>query len=295
MKVFVITLALASLASTATLDAQIRGSRPVPSSASSINVDGQWRTIGKDANGNTIYERRTQDRNGNIVVQRARRDSRGNMSVFSTNTVRNTGDVGVGVDGSWRAVGRDGNGNTIYERRTQDRNGNTIVQRAVRDSRGNMSIISTNTIGNNNNNNNGNNNNCAYTQSTNSVGDIIFGRTNSNVNCDDNGNRVDNGWYQVGRGRDNNSIYERRVRDANGNLVIQRARRNSNGSFTIISTRVANQNDKQWRKAQKERDKEMRKDDREDDRGRGKGKHEDDRGRGNGKHEDDHGRGNSKH
>jgi len=64
-------------------------------------------------------------------------------------------------------------------------------------------------------------------------GDLIFGRTND-VNCDDNGNRIDNGWYQVGRGRDNNSIYERRTRDRNGNLVIQRARRNSNGTMTII-------------------------------------------------------------
>lgn len=263
MKVFVITLALAGLASTATLDAQIIGSRPVPSTASSINVDGQWRSIGADANGNAIYERRTQDRNGNIVIQRARRDSRGNMSIISTNTVRNTSNVGVGVDASWRAVGRDGSGNTVYERRTLDRNGNTTVQRAVQDSRGNMRIISTNTIVNNNNGNN----NCAYAQSTNSVGDIIFGRTNSNVNCDDNGNRIDNGWYQVGNGPRNNSIYERRVRDSNGNLVIQRARRNPNGSFTIISTRRATDNDKQWRKAQKEREKEMRKADRRDDHG----------------------------
>jgi hypothetical protein len=268
MKVFVITLALAGLASTASLDAQILGSRPVPSTASSINVDGQWRSIGADANGNTIYERRTQDRNGNIVVQRARRDSRGNMSVFSTNTVANSGMNGS-VDASWRAVGRDGNGNTIYERRTLDRNGNTIVQRALRDNRGNMSIISTNTIVNSNNRNS---NNCAYTQSTNTVGDIIFGRSNTNVNCDDNGNRVDNGWYQVGNGRDNNSIYERRVRDSNGNLIIQRARRNSNGSFTVISTRRATDNDKQWRKAQKEREKEMRKSDRDDDHG-GRGRH----------------------
>ncbi len=199
MKVFVLTLALASLASTATLEAQIYGSRPVPSTSSSVNIDGQWRVVGRDGAGNTIYERRTQDRNGNIVVQRARRDSRGNMS-----------------------------------------------------------IISTNTVGNVNNGNNGNNN-CGYNQTTNTVGDIIFGRSNGNVNCDDNGNRVDGGWYQVGNGRDNNSIYERRVRDANGNLVIQRARRNSNGTFTIISSRTANQNDKQWKKAQKEQDKEWKK------------------------------------
>lgn len=205
MKVFVITLALAGLASTATLDAQILGSRPLPTSSASVNVDGSWRMVGRDGSGNTIYERRTQDRNGNIVVQRARRDSRGNMS-----------------------------------------------------------IISTNTIGNINNTNN-RNTNCSYNQSTNTVGDIIFGRSGNNVNCNDNGNRVDGGWYQVGQGRDNNSTYERRTRDANGNLVIQRARRNRNGSFTILNSRSANQNDKQWQKAQDRQQKEDRKQQKRDD------------------------------
>lgn len=207
MKVFVITLALAGLASAATLDAQILGSRPVPTSNGSINVDGSWRVVGRDGNGNTIYERRTQDRNGNIVVQRARRDARGNMSIISTNTVAN---------------------------------------------------------------NSNRNSNCSYNQSTNTVGDIIFGRTGSNVNCNDNGNRVDGGWYQVGQGRDNNSIYERRVRDANGNLVIQRARRNSNGTFTILGARNANANDKQWQKAQQRQQKELRKEQKQQNKqGRG--------------------------
>ena len=205
MKAVIITLALAGLASTAPVDAQILGTRlPTP--------------------------------------------------VTNTN---------ARIDGSWRVVGRDGNGNTIYERRTTDRNGNIIVQRARRDSFGNMSIISTNTIGNNNNRGN----NCAYTQSTNTVGDIIFGRTNTNVNCDDVGNRVDGGWYQVGRGRDNNSIYERRVRDRNGNLVIQRARRNPDGTFTILNThRYNDANDKQWQKEQRRRDREMRKEQKERDK-----------------------------
>ena len=212
MKVLVITLALAGLASTAKLDAQILGSRPLPSTNTSINVDG-----------------------------------------------------------SWRVVGRDGSGNTIYERRTQDRNGNILVQRAVRDNRGNMSIISSSTIGNTNNRNS----NCSYNQSTNTVGDIIFGRSGSNVNCNDNGNRVDGGWYQVGQGRDNNSIYERRVRDRNGNLVIQRARRNPNGSFTILSSRGYNSNsDKQWQKAQQQRQKEIRKQQKEEDKMYRKSQHD---------------------
>ena len=198
MKAFVITLALAGLASTATLDAQILGTRlPVPTTNASANVDGSWRTVGRDGNGNTVYERRTRDANGNIRIQRAVRDSNGNFRIVSTRTVQD--------------------------------------------------------------NNNRDRRNCEYNQSTNSIGDIIFGRTNDTY-CDDVGNRVDGGWYQVGRGRDNNSIYERRTRDANGNLVIQRARRNSNGTMTIISTRYANDNDKQWRKAQQRREKEWKKD-----------------------------------
>ena len=96
---------------------------------------------------------------------------------------------------------------------------------------------------------------CRYTRTTNGIGDIIFGRTNLATDCRDVYSRNDGAWYQVGRGRDNNSIYERRVRDANGNLVIQRARRNPNGTFTILSTRVANSNDKEWRKAQKAQEK----------------------------------------
>src|SRR5437868_11192912 len=92
---------------------------------------------------------------------------------------------------------------------------------------------------------------CSYARTTTSVGDIIFGRTNLATNCRDVYSREDGAWYQVGRGRDNSSIYERRVRNANGNLVIQRARRNSNGTFTILSSRVATSNVKEWRKAQK--------------------------------------------
>jgi hypothetical protein len=202
MKAVIITLALAGLASTAPVDAQILGTRlPTPVTNTNARIDGSWQVVGRDGSGNTIYERRTQDRNGNIVVQRARRDSNGNMSIISSNTVGNNSNRG---------------------------------------------------------------NNCAYNQSTNTVGDIIFGRTNTNVSCDDVGNRVDGGWYQVGRGRDNNSIYERRVRDANGNLVVQRARRNSNGTFTIISSRGYNDNsDKQWRKAQQRQRKQQREQDKQ--------------------------------
>ena len=152
----------------------------------------------------------------------------------------------AGVSGSWQVVGRDGSGNSIYERSTRDRNGNIVIQRARRNSNGSMTVISTRNGGYDNRGDN-RNRNCDYNRSTNSVGDILFGRTNDRV-CDDEYSRDDNGWYQVGRGRDNNSIYERRTRDRNGNLVIQRARRNSNGGLTIISTRRASDNDRQWKK-----------------------------------------------
>jgi len=102
-------------------------------------------------------------------------------------------------------------------------------------------------------------NDCTYSRTTSTVGDIIFGRTNLATNCRDVYSREDGAWYQVGRGRDNNSIYERRVRDGNGNLVIQRARRNPNGTFTILSSRVATSNDKEWRKAQKAQQKAIKK------------------------------------
>jgi|ERR1051325_390578 hypothetical protein len=103
------------------------------------------------------------------------------------------------------------------------------------------------------------NTDCTYNRTTNSVGDIIFGRANlnTNTNCRDVYSRNDGAWYQVGNGRSN--IYERRVRDNYGYLIIQRARRNPNGTFTILNSRVANDNDKEWRKAEKRREKEIRK------------------------------------
>ncbi len=92
---------------------------------------------------------------------------------------------------------------------------------------------------------------CTYARTTNSVGDIIFGRTSA-TNCADVRTRENGIWYQEGRGPNNNSIYVRRTPDANGNLVIQRARRNPDGTFTIFSTRTARTSDKQWKQVLKE-------------------------------------------
>ena len=235
MKILTIALALAGLASTAPLNAQILSRLP----GSQTTVNGSWTLVGRDGSGNQIYERRTQDRNGNIVVQRARRDVNGNMSIISSNTVN---------------------------------------------------------VGNNGNNRNNRNNDCTYSQSTNTVGDIIFGRTSANTNCDDRNSRVSGGWYQVGRDGSGSRVYERQTTDNNGNVIIQHARRNSNGSFTILNTRVVRnknnngrgrgnngrnnddsynntsynngrgngQSDKDWQKQQKQQDKENKKDSKHD-------------------------------
>jgi hypothetical protein len=181
---------------------------------------------------------------------------------------RNPAAGDVRVNGSWQVVGRDGSGNTVYERSTQDRNGNIVVQRARRDRNGNMSVISTRTVRTDNRNSR----NCDYNRSTNRVGDVIFGRSDDRY-CDDEYSREDGGWYQVGRGRNNNSIYERRTRDRHGNLIIQRARRNSSGGLTIISTRRANSNDRQWKRDRRDDRRDGRHDrDSDSDRRRGRGR-----------------------
>ena len=91
MKVLAITLALAGLASTATLNAQVVSNSRVTGTTQGVSVNGSWTIVGRDGNGNQIYERRTRDSYGNIVVQRARRDRNGNMTIISTTNAGNGG------------------------------------------------------------------------------------------------------------------------------------------------------------------------------------------------------------
>jgi hypothetical protein len=237
MKVFIITLALAGLASAASVDAQIMGSNNrLPTSNRGTSVDGSWRAIGRDNNGNTIYERRVQDSYGNIVVQRARRDGNGNLSIISSQNVGSTsnrngcttnsvGDIVFGrsgnancdnrssnVGGGWYQVGRDRNGNTLYERRTRDSNGNVIIQRARQDSYGNMSIISSRRASNGN----GTDNN---------------GRgRNNRGNGDDNENgNYQNGNYQNGNYQNDDSGYRGNDNSRNDNESKGNGRGKSNG------------------------------------------------------------------
>jgi hypothetical protein len=170
MKVFIIIIALASAATAAPLVAQGNGRnvdgvppghRP-PAGMCRVWIDGvppgrqaaptdcaTARARAATNGGRVIYgsSRRnrddcTYDRTtnsvGDIIFGRSR-----------TNTTNCRDDRSTRVNGAWYPVGRDGNGNTIYERRIRDSNGNLIIQRARRDTFGNMSIISTRNAGNN--------------------------------------------------------------------------------------------------------------------------------------------------
>jgi hypothetical protein len=101
---------------------------------------------------------------------------------------------------------------------------------------------------------------CRYVQTTNSIGDIIYGRSGTAL-CSDNNSRVDNAWYQIGTDRNGNAIYERRRRGANGRLIIERSRRDASGNFVIVATRPFGQNKadtKAWKRAEKAEDKQMK-------------------------------------
>ena len=56
------------------------------------NADGQWRRIGRDNRGNTVYARTVYDRQGNLIQERARRDSRGRYQVIDRRVVRYAND-----------------------------------------------------------------------------------------------------------------------------------------------------------------------------------------------------------
>jgi hypothetical protein len=219
MKMFAITVALAGLAAAAPLSAQ---ARPVI-----LNPTQQSGT-------NCAYTR-TNSSVGDVIFGRA-----------NTSTCQ---DVYSREDGAWYQIGR---GNT-YERRIRDRYGNLVIQHARRNPNGTFTILNTRSGVNDRQwrkeqrkamkqaQKAERQQDCTYSRSTNSVGDIIFGRSGNNTtNCVDNtSNRVNGGWYQIGRDNNGVTIYERQTRDRNGNLIIQRARRNSNGTLSIISTRNA--------------------------------------------------------
>jgi hypothetical protein len=93
-------------------------------------------------------------------------------------------------------------------------------------------------------NNGRNSQDCTYSQPTNTVGDIIFGRSGSNTtNCRNTSSSRGNGsWYPIGNDGNGNTIYERQTRDSNGNVIVQRARRDAYGNMSVFSSRNVGNN-----------------------------------------------------
>ena len=165
---------------------------------------------------------------------------------IATGDVRNgdvrTGDIinGRRVDGSWQLIGRDGNGNAIYQRRRVDGNGNVVIERARRDARGNMVIIDRD-ITNRSNRTNRNNRNvsrryekngmvCTYKQNSQGYHEKCRYKKNKSgglyrIDRDDDDDD-DNDGYRGNRGRANrnNGVY--RATRVNGDKY-ERARGSS--------------------------------------------------------------------
>ncbi len=120
---------------------------------------------GKNRNGG-VY-----DRNGDGVIDS--RDQVGtNCRWYDVNcNITNSRTGSTTADGSWQVVGRDRNGDTIYQRRRVDGNGNVIVERARRDSYGRFIIIDSQMANRNGRRNNGvygaNGERCRYTENKN--------------------------------------------------------------------------------------------------------------------------------
>ena len=66
MKVLAITLALAGLASTATLNAQIVSNSRVTGTTQGVSVNGSWTIVGRDGNGKIPNDRWSVQRKGEI-------------------------------------------------------------------------------------------------------------------------------------------------------------------------------------------------------------------------------------
>src|SRR5687768_2649465 len=167
---------------------------------------------------------------------------------IATGDVRNgdvrTGDIITGrrVDGSWQLIGRDGNGNAIYQRRRVDGNGNVVIERARRDARGNMVIIDRD-VTNRSNRSNRNNRNvsrryekngmiCTYKENSQGYQEKCKYAKNKSgglyrIDRDDDDDD-DNDRYRGNRGRANrnNSVYRNGVYRVNGDKY-ERARGNS--------------------------------------------------------------------
>ena len=159
-----------------------------------------------------------------------------NAQVLSSTSISDQYGTTPPSEAAWIFVGSNNRNNRLYERRTRDRHGNVVVQRGVRTQYGGMYVTSTRRIPGRRS--------CNYLRSGNTVGHILFVREND-ASCNDQYVRENDGWYQLGGAE--SSIFERRTRDGDGNLIIERARRNGDGSLTILSTRRPSSKDTQWK------------------------------------------------
>jgi hypothetical protein len=94
--------------------------------------------------------------------------------------------------------------------------------------------------------------NCEFERRGTNLGDILFGvrtsRRDLERDCRVSASRSrDLGvWYPVGRDRNGNVIYERRVRDRNGRTIVQRARSRDGRTLTRIAANGRVNNNRDW-------------------------------------------------
>lgn len=86
-----------------------------------------------------------------------------------------------------------------------------------------------------------NDGNCEFERRPSNLGDVFFGVRSSQRDRDcrvgSSRTREQNVWYPVGRDANGNVIYERRVRNSDGRVVVERARSTSGGNLERISSR----------------------------------------------------------
>jgi hypothetical protein len=119
---------------------------------------------------------------------------------------------------------------------------------------------------------------CTY-QRTSTIAGVIFGRRDADVECRATGRREFGAWYEIARDRNGNRIYQRRVRLADGTIVLQRARRGRNGSFAVFDSRYpgsaidrdTDDDDRRWANASRQRPRPGQQRGRDNSRGRGRG------------------------
>jgi hypothetical protein len=119
---------------------------------------------------------------------------------------------------------------------------------------------------------------CTF-QRTSTIAGVIFGRRDANVECRPTGRRELGAWYEIGRDRSGNRIYQRRVRLADGTIVLQRARRGRNGSLAVFDSRYpgsavdrdTDDDDRRWANASRQRPQPAQQRGRGNSRGRGRG------------------------